>query len=65
MAQLRRESDPTRRKALVHQIQAVFYEDVGQVKLEDFFGLDAIRREVRGEFRTAPRRYFWNSRLVR
>jgi peptide/nickel transport system substrate-binding protein len=65
VAQLRRESDPKRRKALVDQIQAVYYEDVGQVKLGDFFGLDAVRRELRGEFRTAPRRYLWNSWLVR
>ena len=65
VAQLRRESDTRRRKALVDQIQAIFYEDVGQVKLGDYFGLDAVRRELRGDFRTAPRRYYWNSWLAR
>jgi peptide/nickel transport system substrate-binding protein len=65
VAQLRRESDTRRRKALVDQIQAIFYEDVGQVKLGDYFGLDMVRRELRGDLRTAPRRYYWNSWLAR
>jgi len=43
----------------------VFYEDVGQVKLGDYFTLDVARRDLRGEFRTAPRMYFWNSWLAR
>jgi len=55
---LLRESDWKRRKALVDRIQAVFYEDVGQVKFGDYFSLDAARRELRGGFRTAPRLYF-------
>jgi hypothetical protein len=62
---LLRESDGKRRKALVDRIQAVFYEDVGQVKFGDYFSLDAARRELRGGFRTAPRLYFWNSWLAR
>jgi len=41
------------------------YEDVGRVKLGDYFTLDVARRELRGEFRTAPRLYFWNSWLAR
>jgi hypothetical protein len=46
-------------------LQTVFYEDVGHVKLGDYFTLDAARRDLRGEFRTAPRLYFWNSWLAR
>ena len=65
MAELQRESDPKRRKALVERVQAVFYEDVGQVKLGDYFSLDVVRRELRGDFRTAPRLFFWNSWLAR
>jgi peptide/nickel transport system substrate-binding protein len=65
VAELQVESDASRRKALIDRIQAVFYEDVGHVKLGDYFTLDAARRELRGEFRTAPRLYFWNSWLAR
>ena len=65
LAELQRESDPKKRKALVDRIQAIFYEDVGRVKLGDYFTLDVARRELRGEFRTAPRLYFWNSWLAR
>jgi len=49
----------------VERVQAVFYEDVGQVKLGDYFSLDVVRRELRGDFRTAPRLFFWNSWLAR
>ena len=30
------------------------------MKFGDYFSLDAARRELRGDFRTAPRLYFWN-----
>jgi peptide/nickel transport system substrate-binding protein len=65
VADLRAESDPKKRKAIVERLQAIFYEDVGHVKLGDYFTLDAARRELRGEFRTAPRMYFWNTWLSR
>src|SRR5258708_5770751 len=65
LGELRQESDVKKRKALVERIQTVFYEDVGQVKLGDYNTLDVARRELRGEFRTAPRLYFWNSWLSR
>jgi len=65
LAELRQESDVKKRKALVERIQAIHYEDVGQVKLGDYNTLDVARRELRGEFRTAPRLYFWNSWLAR
>ena len=63
--ELRRESDVKKRKALVERIQTVFYEDVGQIKLGDYNSFVVARRELRGEFRTAPRLYFWNSWLAR
>ena len=63
--ELRQESDVKKRKALVDRIQTVFYEDVGQVKLGDYNTLDVARKELRGEFRTAPRLYFWNSWLAK
>ena len=47
------------------RIQTVFYEDVGQVKLGDYFTLDVARRELRGDFRTGSRLYFWNSWLAK
>jgi len=65
LAELRQESDVKKRKALVERIQVIHYEDVGQVKLGDYNTLDVARRELRGEFRTAPRLYFWNSWLAR
>jgi peptide/nickel transport system substrate-binding protein len=65
LADLQRESDIKKRKALVDRIQAIFYEDVGRVKLGDYFTLDVARRELRGEFRAAPRLYFWNSWLAK
>jgi peptide/nickel transport system substrate-binding protein len=65
VSELRQEGDLTRRKALVERVQTVFYDDVGQVKLGDYNTLDVARRDLRGEFRTAPRLYFWNSWLAR
>ena len=61
----RTESDVKKRKALVERIQVIFYEDVGRVKLGDYFTLDVARRDLRGDFRTAPRLYFWNSWLAK
>ena len=37
MAELARESDAKKRKAMVERVQAIFYEDVGRVKLGDYF----------------------------
>jgi peptide/nickel transport system substrate-binding protein len=65
LGELRSESDLKKRKAIVERLQAIFYEDVGHVKIGDYFTLDAARRELRGDFRTAPRLYFWNSWLAR
>jgi ABC-type transport system substrate-binding protein len=65
LAELRSESDPRKRKAIIERVQAIFYDDVGSVKIADYFTLDVARRELRGPFRTAPRMYFWNSWLAR
>jgi peptide/nickel transport system substrate-binding protein len=65
VAELGREADPGRRKALVDRIQALFYEEVGHVKFGDAFGLDVARRELRGEFRGSPVLHFWNAWVER
>jgi peptide/nickel transport system substrate-binding protein len=65
LADLRLESDVKKRKAIVDRIQAIFYDDVGHVKLGDYFTLDVARRDLRGDFRTAPRLYFWNAWLAK
>jgi peptide/nickel transport system substrate-binding protein len=65
MGDLRGEADSKKRKAIIERLQALYYEDVGSVKVADYFTLDAARRELRGPFRTAPRMYFWNSWLAR
>jgi len=40
-------------------------EDVGSVKLGDYFTLDVARRDLRVEFRTGPRLYSGNTWLPR
>jgi peptide/nickel transport system substrate-binding protein len=65
LAEMRQETDVKKRKALLERIQAIHYEDVGQVKLGDYYTLDLARKELRGDFRTAPRLYFWNSWLAK
>lgn len=64
-SELQVEVDVKKRKAIIDRLQTAFYEDVGQVKLGDYFTLDVARRDLRGEFRPAPRMYFWNSWLAR
>jgi peptide/nickel transport system substrate-binding protein len=64
LAELQRETDAKKRKALIDRIQTIFYEDVGRIKLGDYFALDAIRRELKG-FRSTPDLYFWNAWLAR
>jgi peptide/nickel transport system substrate-binding protein len=64
LRQLQEESDAAQRKRLVDRLQAVFYEDVGYVKMGDGFSLDVVRTELRGELRIGPRYCFWNSWLT-
>ena len=43
LAEMLRESDPKKRRTIIERIQAVFYEDVGRIKMGDFFSLHATR----------------------
>jgi peptide/nickel transport system substrate-binding protein len=64
LAELAREGDAKKRRALIDRIQAVFYEDAGRVKLGDYFLLDATRKDLRG-YRSTPDMFFWNTWLAR
>src|SRR5262244_1490038 len=57
---LRSEGDPRVRRAAWEKVQAMMYEDVGRIKLGDYFSLDVTRKEVRG-FKPGPFLYFWNT----
>ncbi|HEV8586888.1 MAG TPA: ABC transporter substrate-binding protein [Methylomirabilota bacterium] len=59
MDALARETDPRKRRAMWEKVQTIFYEDVGRVKYGDYFGLDAVRKEVRGYHPTIEKN-FWN-----
>lgn len=59
-----RETDPKKRRALIERVQAIFYEDVGRIKLGDYYPLQATRRELRG-FKAGPFLHFWNAWLAR
>jgi peptide/nickel transport system substrate-binding protein len=65
MADLARETDARKRKAIVDRVQAIFYEDVGRIKFGDGFVFHVARKELRGEFRTAAYLHFWNAWLAR
>ncbi len=64
MADLAREVDPKKRRALIDRLQAIFYEDVGRIKFGDYFLLDVVRKELRG-FRSTPELFFWNAWLAK
>jgi peptide/nickel transport system substrate-binding protein len=64
IADLARESDPKKRRAVIDRIQAIFYEDVGRIKFGDYFLLDVVRKDVRG-FRSTPELFFWNAWLAK
>ncbi len=64
MADLARETDPRKRRAIIERVQAVFYEDVGRIKLGDYYPLQAMRRDLRG-FKPGPYLYFWNAWLAK
>jgi peptide/nickel transport system substrate-binding protein len=63
LAELIREVDAKKRRTLIERIQAVFYEDVGRIKMGDFFTLYATR-DLKG-FRGDPFMHFWNVSLAR
>ena len=64
LADLARESDPRKRRAIIEKVQALFYEDVGRIKFGDYFDLWVTRKEVRG-FKPGPYLYFWNSWIAK
>ncbi|MBI3636472.1 MAG: hypothetical protein HY216_09730 [Candidatus Rokubacteria bacterium] len=59
-----RELDPKKRKLMWERVQVLFYEDVGRIKLGDWFNLDGLRRDVRG-FKSTPELHFWNVWLTK
>jgi peptide/nickel transport system substrate-binding protein len=61
LAELIRESDPRKRRAVIERIQAVFYEDVGRIKMGDFF-IMYVSRDLRG-FESSPFLHFWNAHV--
>ena len=63
LTELIREADPRKRRVLIERIQAVFYEDVGRIKMGDFFTLYATR-DLKG-FQSDPFLKLWNAWLVR
>jgi peptide/nickel transport system substrate-binding protein len=62
LAEMLRETDPKKRKAQIERLQAIFYDDVGRVKLGDYFTFQVTRKELRG-FRSSPYVHFWNAWL--
>jgi peptide/nickel transport system substrate-binding protein len=63
LGELARETDVRKRKAIIDRIQVLFYEDVGRIKFGDLFALSAVRKELRGDFRSFSGLYFWNAWL--
>jgi len=63
LAELIREGDPRKRRALIERVQAVFYEDVGRIKMGDLFTMYATR-DLEG-FSGDPFLHFWNAWVAR
>ncbi|HEU5324024.1 MAG TPA: ABC transporter substrate-binding protein, partial [Methylomirabilota bacterium] len=64
LTELAREADPRKRRPIVERVQAIFYDDVGRVKLGDYFLLDVTRKELQG-FASTPELFLWNAWLAR
>jgi peptide/nickel transport system substrate-binding protein len=64
LVEMTRETDPKKRRALIERVQAIFYEDVGRIKLGDYYPLQAMRKDLRG-FKPGPFLYFWNAWLAK
>ena len=64
MADLARETDLRKRRAIIERLQAIFYEDVGRIKIGDYYPLQAMRKDLRG-FKAGPYLYFWNAWLAK
>jgi peptide/nickel transport system substrate-binding protein len=63
LAELIRESDAAKRRAIIERIQAVFYEDVGRIKMGDIFTMYATR-DLKG-FSSGPFLHFWDAWVTR
>jgi peptide/nickel transport system substrate-binding protein len=65
LVELGRETDARKRKDMIDRVQTLFYEDVGQIKFGDLFGMGVVRKELRGDFRSTPftMPFFWNAWL--
>ncbi len=61
VAELIRETDAKKRRALIEKIQAIFYDDVGRIKMGDIFMLEATR-DLKG-FQAQPFLHFWDTWL--
>ena len=48
LAEMARETDPKKRRAIIEKVQALFYEDVGRIKFGDYFD---PRRDAQGSAR--------------
>ena len=59
-----RELDPRKRKAMWEKVQVLFYEDVGRIKLGDWFALQVHRTHVRG-YLSANEQAFFNVWLAK
>ena len=63
LAEMMRESDPKKRRALIERIQTVFYDDVGRIKMGDFFALHVLR-DIKG-FQGGQFLHFWDVWLTK
>ena len=63
LAEMIREGDPKKRRALIERIQGVFYEDVGRIKMGDLFNM-YVSRDLKG-FQGEPFLHFWNAWVTR
>ena len=64
LAEMARETDPKKRRAMIEKLQGFFYDDVGRIKFGDYFDLWVTRKDVRG-FKPGPYLYFWNSWIAK
>jgi peptide/nickel transport system substrate-binding protein len=62
MTLLRRHSDPKVRREFWQRIQRVWNEDAGSIKFGDLFGLQLLRKELKG-YVNVPTQVWWNSWL--
>jgi peptide/nickel transport system substrate-binding protein len=64
MTLLRRHSDPAVRLDLWRRMQKLWHEDAGTIKFGEFFGLQLLRRDLKG-YVNAPTQVWWNAWLER